>query len=151
MKNIFKIFIVFLLLVSLVGCAKKDNKVGLLGDFDKESKNKINKILDTNVDINDGETKRKYIQFDNINTLLLALKSSKISHVIVDETTARYFAKRQTGFSYDVKDESKVIKYSLCFKEDKKDLCDNVSAIIDQLSNEGFLNIIKVIFINHIL
>lgn len=150
-KNYLKFTLIFMLILSLIGCTKKENVVGLLGDFDKESKNLVNKVLDTDIDIDNGEIKRKYIEFDNINTLLLALKSTKVSHVIVDETTARYFTKRQTGFSYEIKDENKLIKYSLCFKEDKKDLCDKVSAIIDQLSNEGFLNIIKINYIDNVI
>lgn len=151
MKNIKKsnLFFVLVLILSMVGCTPKENTVGLLGDFDKDSKNHINRVLDTNVD-GDG-IKRKYIEFDNINTLLLALKSSKVSHVIVDETTARYYTKRQSGFSYQVNDPTKVTKYSLCFKEDKKELCDKISAIIEQLSSEGFLDIIKVNFIDNVI
>lgn len=145
LKKLIQVLLLIFIVINLFACGNKIEKYGLLGDFSDDTTNYIDKI------INKDGRKILYQEYENITTLLLALKSKKVSHVVLDETTAKYYSTRQPQFFYNVNDNNETVKYSMCFLEDKKELCDQISNVILQLKNEGYLEQINKSYITDII
>lgn len=96
---------------------------------------KIEDTLDVKI------SSHKPVFFDNLNAMQMALQSKQIDEISTYRSVARYMIAKEPRFDV-LKDHSLEFVDSFCFalREDEKELCDSLNAVIKEMQADGTLN-----------
>lgn len=154
MKKIF-VFIVIILCVSfpLVSFAEGTEK-GICGVLTLAGveEDTLNKVLD-DIHVFDNLPYSSYKYYDNFNSMIMALQSGVVSIINSDEFSAGYLISRSDEFAalpIDSRDDVS-FNYSMLLREDNQELCDRISAAIENLIADGTVESLKKQYIDDVI
>ena len=96
----------------------------------------------------------RYRFFDNLNSMIAALASGRITGMALDEYTAQYLLSRTEEFAIYVPAEtvpSYNLNFSMLFREEDAVLCDRISEAIEAMSDDGTLDALKKQYIDKVI
>lgn len=89
------------------------------------------------------------IQFDSLDTMIMALKSGSIDRFSIGYETARYVASHDEDFELIDKHHEAVMGYSIASTENHREFIDSVNQAIDSMKNDGTLDALKEKYITN--
>lgn len=150
MKKILTTILLSLLVILLSSCNQNKLKVGVFGNYDKNTKTMISDLL-VNDNLASDSKNIKYIKIKNIDEAFSFLKDNKINLIISDETISKYYCSRNAEYVYKVLDKNCLAKHSLCFSSTSQYLLDGANQIIQDFKDERFLESINNIYITGVI
>ena len=112
---------------------------------------RLNKLNVTEEILNDalkeslaGDVFSKLILYDSLNSMVLALYNGDIVIIEIDQNTAEYIASRNEDFVVRAPYiPTNPIVFSMLLREEDKELCDQLSAVIREMKADGSLDALK--------
>lgn len=140
MKKLLSSFLVILMIFSLVACGKKDADVTLNAELShpSASEDEVNQSRAKQEERSSASSKLTY--YDDINTLILALKNNKINLAYLGESVARYVLSKDDTMGYVVTEYSLPNEYALCMREEDIDLINSMNQAIKAMKQDGTLD-----------
>ena len=96
----------------------------------------------------------RYRFFDNLNSMIAALASGRITGMALDEFTAQYLLSRTEEFAIYTPAEtvpSYNLNFSMLFREEDAALCDRISETIEAMKADGALDTLKKQYIDDVI
>ena len=96
----------------------------------------------------------RYRFFDNLNSMIAALASGRITGMALDEYTAQYLLSRTEEFAIYVPAEtvpSYNLNFSMLFREEDATLCTSILEAIEAMSDDGTLDALKKQYIDKVI
>ena len=96
----------------------------------------------------------RYRFFDNLNSMIAALASGRITGMALDEYTAQYLLSRTEEFAIYVPAEtvpSYNLNFSMLFRGEDAALCDRISETIEAMKADGTLDALKKQYIDDVI
>lgn len=109
--------------------------IGLLA-LSSSTEEEINELMNDE----SNEEYRNYVFFDSLTDMQMALTGGKISKMNVGENCAKYMVAQDSNFKIVNKSIDLSTKYSMLLMEENQALCDDISAAIKKLQDDGTLD-----------
>jgi len=96
----------------------------------------------------------RYRFFDNLNSMIAALASGRITGMALDECTAQYLLSRTEEFAIYTPAEtvpSYNLNFSMLFRGEDAALCDRISETIEAMKADGALDTLKKQYIDDVI
>lgn len=152
MKKILALFMICSMIL-LTGCGggggedkkasddSKQIKIGMITRLNVSEENfgefmkKVEEALNVKI------SSHKPVFFDNLNQMQMALQSKQIDEISTYRSVARYMIAQDPRYQV-LKDHSLEFIDSFCFalRDDEKDLCDALNAVIEEMQKDGTLD-----------
>ena len=151
MGKIVSLILALILALSTGVSATAEGQYGPLGRLKKlnVTDEMLNEALKDNLA---GEVFSRYVFFDSLAGLVLALFNEDISIIEIDRNTAEYIASR---LEYFVVREPYIpatpIMFSMLLREEDSELCDRISAVIREMDADGSLAVLQKTYIDDII
>ncbi|MCQ2609484.1 MAG: transporter substrate-binding domain-containing protein, partial [Lachnospiraceae bacterium] len=140
MKKLLSLSMVVLMVLSLAACGKKESAdVAVNAELSHPSASEQ--------EVNDARAKQekrssassKITYYDDINTLILALKNGKINLAYLGESVARYVMSKDETMGYVKTEYSLPNEYALCMREEDIQLINSMNEAIKAMKADGTL------------
>ena len=126
-----------------------DEPYGALGRLSKlnVTDDELNELL---VDINAADKfTTKFIFYDSLNNMLMALNNGDIAAFTIDTFTADYVASRNDKFVVRKPSRETIdVPFSMLLREEDSELCSRISEVIKEMKADGSIDALKKEYID---
>lgn len=147
--------LLFVVLLAVCFCTtaaamdEPDEPFGALGRLSKLNitDDELNELLK---DINDADKfTTKFIFYDSLNSMLMALNNGDIAAFTIDTFTADYIASRNDNVVVRKPSrETAVVPFSMLLREEDSELCSRISEVIKEMKADGSMDVLKKEYID---
>lgn len=152
MKKILSIFLVSLIVLSLFACGKKqeaDVTMNAELSHPSASEDEVNEERAKQESRSTASSKVTY--YDDINTLIMALKNNKINLAYLGESVARYVMAKDADMGYVLTEYSLPNEYSLCMRDADIELINLMNEAIKNMKSDGTLQKLENDYIENVI
>ena len=92
----------------------------------------------------------RIVFFDDLNSMVLALKSGKIDRLSIGMMTAQYIADRNDDLSVSDRQHQAVLGYSIAMLDKNSEIIDAMNAHIKSMKEDGTIDVLKTKYIDQL-
>lgn len=94
----------------------------------------------------------KFVDYDTVTSLVMALKVGEIGLIGIDGNTAKYIASRNEHFVPCIPNDGDfTLGFSMVFREADAELCEKFSEIIREMKNDGSMDALQKTYIDDVI
>ena len=147
MKKIIHILLIFVLALACVGCGDKKAaspaKIGALapiGMDENDVKTWTERVAKSEGKEENYKNNNNIILFDDMTSMVMALKSKQIDRFGVCSAVGEYIAKRNHDLKLIDKNHNAILGYSMAMKKENSAVIEEINKAIQDMKNDGTLD-----------